>query len=106
MSEPTYTQLTLFGPPQHTAPGAPSAKGRRYYRCGCGWCADALRAESRAYRDQKRGGPPAEPQGRARGRSCYVGGCEHEECAQANRDYQRGYMTLHRLGIPMVDITA
>lgn len=34
-------------------------------------------------------------------RSKYNAGCRCEPCTIANRDYQRGYMTLWREGIPL-----
>lgn len=88
----------------------------RKHGCRCGGCKDAQRAAVAAYRASKRPGPPANAGPRQKpaqhgSRSMYKkctdgpGGKKCEACKKANRDYQRGYMVLHRAGISMADIT-
>lgn len=60
--------------------------------CHCDDCKQA----ATEYQRQRRGSEPQKV-GRTFGtRSCYVSGCDHEECAEANRVYQRAYMKEQR----------
>lgn len=70
----------------------------RRYKCKCDIC---RAAQAQAMRDYRNGGERGKIEHGTR--SCYNTGCRQGECVQANRDYQRDWMRLHRAGIQWAD---
>lgn len=82
--------------PHHASPSGFPPGNLAYCKDGCR-CAGCKAGAQAVYKRRR-----VDPEGhqrtgvRPRGRACFQTGCDHPECRQANRDYQRNWYRMNR----------